>query len=44
MFLLPGHFHLSDAPRILTDHSAGYEEYTTVLHRLNIENFIPQYH
>jgi hypothetical protein len=35
--------HLSDAPRIQADQSAAYEEYTTVLHRMNIENFLPQY-
>jgi hypothetical protein len=35
--------HLSYAPRIQADRSAGYAEYTTVLRRINIENFLPEY-
>jgi hypothetical protein len=35
--------HLLDAPRIQADQSAGYEEYATVLRRMNIEIFLPQY-
>lgn len=37
-----GKVYLSDAPRIQADQSAGYVEYTTLLHRMNIENFFPQ--
>lgn len=35
--------HLSDVPRTQEDHSAAYKEYTTVLHRMSIESFLPQY-